>query len=166
VNGAATGANVGTTRRSEIRMLAIPACVRGDLAVLLDRKGRRLCGVRLDRLGPISEELTSELLWHYAAKAMTFRYAFVSLKQCNDPWLKRARSLSASYRLRRHDRSYQGGRKQFDRYPTHTWSDAAKRMVQQAYNRFRRRDRSGWVLWSHTVSSNQNKRAESRYGGR
>ena len=141
--------------------LNIPALVRKDRATLLDRNGRAICTVRLGRLGIPPADAVEERLWKDWASRMVLKLFALLQRQPADPWQKKAQGLAVSFRLRRRQRSPKSQRKMLDNFRTTGWRDASTRMVLQACNRFRRHDRSGWNRWSHTVSSNQNKRVDA-----
>lgn len=150
-----------THRRTEITTITVAAAIRDGIAVLLDRDGRALGKrIRLERFGEISAEARTAWEWHYAVRNMAQALASRTAARMADPWARRMNNLVASFRLRRFDRPLRGGRAFFDSYATHTWSEAAKRLVMQGHNRFRVRTRSGWERWAYTVSNNQQKRAD------
>ena len=141
--------------------LTIYGVVQNRTARLFDRDGRSLCSVRVDRIGLPPKRVVRRIIWWNWATRMAQRARSFSQKRLADPWLRKAEVLAMSFRLRRRQQQYLGGRRRLDRFNTTTWHDAALRMVLQAHNRFRRFARSGWVRWSHTVSNNQNKRADA-----
>jgi len=143
--------------------LTIPALVRKGRARLLDRDGRAICTIRLARLGIPPASAIEELRWKNWAKQKTLQFFWSSHKPLLDPWQKRAYSLVVSFRLRRRGCPPRSQRKLLDNFVTINWHDASIRMTQQAWNRLRRYDRSGWDRWSHTMSCNQNRRAERIY---
>lgn len=149
------------TAGPEVTALSITAIVVGGKATLLDRHGRRLCGVKLDRLGVPDPAVIRGRLWADWAKLAMVRAFGASQKSSRDPWRRKAENMAASFRLRRRQKPYLGGMRRLDNFSSPTWHSAALRMVQQAHNRLRRFERSGWVRWSHTVSNNQNKRADA-----
>lgn len=144
-------------------MLSIAAILDGRTATLLARDGRRIGTVALGRIGPVSPPALTRLRWHRAARMMVERLnARLDARQPS-AWQRRAEGLAHSFRLRGHDRPYRGGRRHFDRYRTHTWHDAALRLVCQGLERRRVRTRTGWERWAYTASNNSEKRAEA-YG--
>ena len=149
---------------ARIETVWVSAVIQGETARLIDRDGRKVGSAKLSRLEPVSADIAVACLWQVAAKRLVDRFDFYWLKNVGNAWEQKARCLATSLRLRMKGRPGKGGRRRFDKYGTTAWPEAAKRMVSQGYNRAKRHDRSGWVLWSHTVSSNQNKRAEARYG--
>jgi hypothetical protein len=151
-------------RDLQIETFTVSAIIRGDKATLIDRHGCTIGHAERSQLGPLDDGAKEELAWQRAVNSMAGHFAFRQLAQINDPWLKKADTLASSFRLRQHDRPKRSDRQRLANFRTTTWPDAGIRMVEQAHNRFRRNGRSGWTLWSHTVSSNQNKRAEARYG--
>lgn len=146
---------------SEFVMLSVAAIVDGRAAVLYARDGRRLCTVSLSRIGPLHSDTERRLRWNRAANILTARVNSRVKSRSLDPWQRRAETLVKSFMLRGRDRPYRGGRRHFERYPTHTWHDAALRLVRQGFERHRVRTRSGWERWAYTASNNAEKRTEA-----
>jgi len=156
---------MGGSVQHRIITLAVVAVIDGDKVTLLDRKGRVLRdGIALSEVQVADRGAVECYLWRRWAAAADRGNSRNREEKLADPWTRKAVTLSASFRLRRHAPPPQSNRRRFQEYPTKTWPEAATRMWMQGHNRWRRHDRSGWVSWSHSVSSNQNKRAEARYG--
>ena len=150
----------------EIRMLTVPAMIRGNLAILLDNKGNVIRhGVSLSRLtGPLAPAVEDRWRWEFAANRMAGKCFWqMQSKKDSDPWVQKAGSLAKSFHLRSFDCVNPTGKCRFEKYATCTWEEAATRLWHQANNRARRHSRSGWIRWAHTVSSNHNKRKGGRY---
>jgi len=147
--------------KTGVTALSITAIVIGGIATLLDRHGRRICGVRLDRIGAPEPAAIESRIWNSWAKLATTLGFWASQKDSRDPWCRKAENLAVSFRLRLRQKPHLGGMRRLDNFSTPTWHEAASRMVAQAHNRLLRFDRSGWIRWSHTVSNNQNKRADA-----
>ncbi len=152
---------------SEVRLLTIPALIRGDIAILLDNKGNAIRhGVSLSRItGSLDPAVEDRWRWKVAASRLGGKcFRQMLSKRESDPWVRKADSLEKSFYLRSFDQVNPTGKCRFEKYRTHTWEEAATRLWHQGNNRARRHSRSGWIRWAHTVSSNHNKRKGGRYG--
>lgn len=157
-----------------IQHVLVTAVVHNKRATLVDAQGRVICrNVELARLGKAADEASLQERWEW-------RHAAARMKACvtgritrrtahGNPWQRKADCLAKSFQRRSTDHVRPRGRCRFEQYNTTTWDEAAKRMLQQGYNRFRYLSRSGWHRWAYTVSNNHNKKmggryAEARYG--
>jgi hypothetical protein len=147
------------------RTLSIQAAIHNNKATLLDRNGIPLLyGVPISRVdGPIHSSVATKWLWKLAIGHMLLKISGDRVRATQDCWKNKADSLAHSFRLRGLDRAHCHEHCRFERYPTVTWQEAAKRMQTQGHNHFRRHARNGWNRWAHTVSNNHNKRKEGRY---
>jgi hypothetical protein len=145
----------------ELRVVAISI---GTSLTVLDRRGRRICNLKRDRLCRRADtRILHEWRWRSAAKTQISRLLSRCKSRACDPWTVKAQNLAASVRLRSFDLRRPRTRQRFEAYQTEDWDRAARRLWQQANNRRRVRERSGWARWSHTVSNNFNKRKGGRY---
>lgn len=142
-------------------MLSVAAIVKDGVALLVDKQGRRIArATPLTEIGSLTDSGLLFCEWRNALRDMAHGLEGRTSRRTVHPWMKRAGNLAVSFRLRGYDRSQGSGRRMFDRYATHTWREAAQRLVMQGVNRFRVRNRSRWERWAYTVSNNQQKRAD------
>lgn len=153
---------------SQIRIQPVPvhAIVLGDFVILVDRRGRPLSTrQRLSELeGALDPSVPATWAWRLAARRMKSQFLSRCGNRQKSPWETKVSTLVASFRLRGRFRPAKARtRQRFERYATHTWEAASKRLWEQGHNRFRRHARGGWVRWAHTVSNNHNKKKGGRY---
>jgi hypothetical protein len=148
-----------------VQMVIVAAVTEGDWLRLVDRKGRRIqARVKREWLGKLDVSASEHLTWQGQLERQIGRLQHHAKAHGADPWIKRAKNMAFSIRLRQKDRPPKAGHKQFDKWKSTNWHDACIRMVEQAHNHFRNRLQSPWKLWANQVAKNQQKRVESRYG--
>lgn len=161
------GVHVSPERLPRILTLTLAAVVRDGTAVLLDKHGRRIGAVRVGRIGPLDGPATEKYLWRAWANAEASRWGHrfrMGLYLEHNAWARKAKNLAASFRLRKHRPPAVSHRRRLCNFLTKTWWDAAKRMQRDGHYQLRYSAMTGWEKWAMTVSRNENKRADERYG--
>jgi len=154
-----------TPIRTKLEVIQVHVIVKGDRVRVMDRDGR-VSGrwyVREQLEGSLASGVEVQLRWEEATQRLARRAASWVSSAAKSSWEAKSESLAKSFRLRALDKTRPRGRCRFESYSTKTWEEATLRLWHQANNRARRHDRNGWVLWSHTVSNNHNKRKGGRY---
>jgi len=113
---------------------------------------------------PISSEVLNQIAWQERMKTLAYKASQRVCIQNADPWSRRAESFACSFKLRKRQLlRWKGAKRQQDKYSTTNWREAVSRLATQGKNASRRHDQTGWVLWAHTVSNNNEKRAKDIY---
>lgn len=149
-----------------VREVRITAIQRRGVLHFIDGKGRRFGRVAAWRIehecNP--DEFLKRMVWRTWAATECVR-TYANWKERNRdtlPWVRWAKNMVTSNRIRHERRPAICGRRMFDQYKTNSWPGAAKRLVMQGINRHRVRTRSGWERWAYTVTNNAQKRTIAR----
>ena len=149
---------------SHIEKFLVTAVVEDDQIRLVDREGRRIRAcMKREQIGQPSVSVLKKLLWQGAIERELAHLCRGVANFSSDLWVKRAKNMELSLRLRKKDRPSKCGHKQLDKWNTTNWSEACNRMIMQLCNQSRQLN-SPWKRWATQVAKNQHKRVKSRYG--